>query len=72
MGIDDVVNQGKKFLEGNKDKIEAALKSDKSEEISDNALNAAAGFVKKVAPDSVDTHVDSVREKVDKPVGNDR
>ena len=38
MGIDDIVNQGKEFLEQNKDKISEALSSDKAEEVSDGAL----------------------------------
>lgn len=71
MGIDDVVNQGKAFLEQNKGKIDEALKSDKAEEVSDSVLDAAAEFVKKVAPDSVDAHVDGVRDNIDKAVGTE-
>lgn len=71
MGIDDLVNQGKDFLEQNKDKIEDVIKSDQAEDISDNVLDAAADFVKKVAPDSIDQHVDGVRENIDKAVGNE-
>lgn len=70
-GIDDLVNKGKDFLEQNKDKIDDALKSDQAEEISDNALDAAADFVKKIAPDSVDQHVDGVRDNIDKSIGNE-
>jgi hypothetical protein len=71
MGIDDLVNQGKEFLDQNKDKIDDALKSEQAEGISDGALDAAADFVKKIAPDSVDAHVDGVRDSVDKSVGNE-
>ncbi|APZ35287.1 MULTISPECIES: Rv0909 family putative TA system antitoxin [Microbacterium] len=71
MGIDDIVNQGKEFLEQNKDKISEALSSDKAEEVSDGALDAAADFVKKVAPDSVDQHVDGVRDSIDKSIGTE-
>lgn len=71
MGIEDVVNQGKEFLEQNKAKIDEALKSDKAEEVSDSVLDAAAEFVKKVAPDSVDAHVDGVRDNIDKAVGTE-
>ena len=71
MGIDDLVNQGKDFLEQNKDKIEDVIKSDQAEDVSDNVLDAAADFVKKVAPDSIDQHVDGVRENIDKVVGNE-
>lgn len=71
MGIDDLVNKGKQFLDDNKDKIQDALKSDKAEEVSDNVLNTAAEFVKKVAPDSVDEKVDGVRDSIDKSIGTE-
>ncbi|GAA5204894.1 Rv0909 family putative TA system antitoxin [Microbacterium kyungheense] len=71
MGIDDIVNQGKDFLEQNKDKIDDVLKSEQAEGVSDNVLDAAADFVKKVAPDSIDQHVDGVRDNIDKAVGNE-
>nr|WP_315266192.1 Rv0909 family putative TA system antitoxin [Microbacterium lemovicicum] len=70
MGIEDLVNQGKQFLDQNKDKIDGALKSDKAEEVSDKVLDAAAEFVKKVAPDSVDEKVDGVRDSIDKSIGD--
>ena len=44
MGIDDLVNQGKDFLDQNKDKIGEALKSEQAEGVSDGALDAAAEF----------------------------
>ncbi|HWL77039.1 Rv0909 family putative TA system antitoxin [Microbacterium sp.] len=71
MGIDDLVNQGKEFLEQNKDKINDAIKSEQAEDVSDKVLDAAADFVKKVAPDSVDQHVDGVRDNIDKAIGNE-
>ena len=71
MGIEDLVNQGKDFLEKNKDKIEETLKSDQAEQVSDNVLDAAADFVKKVAPDSVDSKVDDVRDTLDSKIGNE-
>lgn len=71
MGIDDLVNKGKQFLDDNKDKIQDALKSDKAEEVSDNVLNTAAEFVKKVAPDSVDEKIDGVRDSIDKSIGTE-
>ncbi|MCR2825103.1 Rv0909 family putative TA system antitoxin [Microbacterium sp. zg.Y909] len=69
MGIDDVVNKSKEFLEQNKEKIEQALRSDKAEHVSDSVINAAAEFVKKITPESAHAKVDSVREKVDGAVG---
>lgn len=71
MGIDDIVNQGKEFLEQNKDKIADVLNSEQAEDISDSALEAGAEFVKKIAPDAVDSHVDNVRDSLDKSIGTD-
>jgi delta-aminolevulinic acid dehydratase/porphobilinogen synthase len=71
MGIDDLVNQGKDFLDKNKDKIEDALTSEHAEQVSDNVLDAAADFVKKVAPDSVDDKVEDVRSTLDSKIGNE-
>lgn len=71
MGIDDLVNQGKDFLEQNKDKIDQALKSEQAEGVSDNALNAAADFVKKVAPEEHHDKVDGMRDNIDKSIGNE-
>lgn len=70
MGIDDLVNKGKEFLEQNKDKIGDALHSEQAEQISDQGLDAAAEFVKKIAPDSVDAKVDEVRGTIDGQIGN--
>ncbi len=71
MGIDDIVNQGKEFLDQNKDKIDETLHSEQAEGVSDSVLDAAADFVKKIAPDSVDAQVDGVRDKIDKAIGNE-
>jgi phage terminase small subunit len=71
MGIDDVVNKGKDFLEQHKDQIQDTLKSEQAEGVSDNVLDAAAEFVKKVAPDSVDAKVDELRETADRHIGNE-
>ena len=71
MGIDDVVNKSKQFLEQHKDEIQTNLKSEKAEGVSDKVLDAAAEFVKKVAPDSVDAKVDDVRDNVDRRIGNE-
>ncbi|MGN8551630.1 UNVERIFIED_CONTAM: Rv0909 family putative TA system antitoxin [Microbacterium sp. SLM126] len=71
MGIDDLVNQGKDFLEQNKDKIDDVIKSEQAEGVSDDVLDAAADFVKKVAPDGIDQHVDGVRDTIDKSIGHE-
>ena len=71
MGIDDLVNQGKNFLDQNKDKIDEALKSEQAEGVSDSVLDAATGFVKKVAPEGHHDTVDDVRTNIDKRIGNE-
>ncbi|WP_394289119.1 hypothetical protein [Microbacterium sp.] len=71
MGIDDVVNKGKDFLEQHKDQIQDTLKSEQAEGVSDSVLDAAAEFVKKVAPDSIDAKVDEFRDAADKHIGNE-
>ncbi|GAA4059045.1 hypothetical protein GCM10023065_05730 [Microbacterium laevaniformans] len=69
MGLDDIVNQGKQFLEQNKDKIDEVIHSDKAEEVSDSVLDVAADVVKKVAPDQFDAKVGEVRDQVDGAIG---
>ena len=71
MGIDDLVNQGKDFLDKNNDKIGEALGSEQAEGVSDGALDAAADFLKKVAPEGAHGTVDDVRGNVDKSIGNE-
>ena len=71
MGIEDLVNKGKEFLEQNKGKIEETLKSDQAEEVSDKVLDSAADFVKKVAPESVADKVDGVHDTIDSKIGKE-
>lgn len=70
MGFEDLVGQGKKFLEDNQDQIGDALKSEQAEQISDTALDAAAGHAKNVAPDAADGTIDDVRAGIDAQIGN--
>lgn len=70
MGIEDLVNQGKELFEQNRDKVEEALGSEQAEGISDKLLDGAADLAKKVAPGAAE-QIDSVRENVDKAVGNE-
>jgi len=71
MGIDDLVNKGKDYLEQNKDKIDEVLKSEQAEGVSDSVLDAGADFVKKLTPDEHDAKVDGVRDNIDKSIGNE-
>lgn len=70
MGLDDLVNKGKKAFEENKDKISDALKDSKAEEISDKVLDGAADLAKKIAPKEHHDKIDSARDAADKQIGN--
>lgn len=72
MGIDDIVNQGKKLYEDNKDKIDGLLKSDQAEQVSDQVFDAGADLAKKIAPDQFDGSIDDVRDAADGAVGNEK
>ncbi|MFJ6680212.1 hypothetical protein ACIQLK_13945 [Microbacterium sp. NPDC091382] len=71
MGIDDIVNKAKNFLDDNKEKIDDVLHGEQAEEVSDKVLDASAEFVKKVAPDQFDDKVDGLRDQADKAIGNE-
>jgi hypothetical protein len=70
MGIDDLVNKGKGLYEENKDKVDAALKSDQAEDVSDKVLDGVADFAKKIAPDA-SAKIDEIRNAADKAIGNE-
>ncbi|WP_298865869.1 hypothetical protein [Microbacterium sp.] len=70
MGIEDLVNKGKDLFEQNKDKVDQALHSEQAEGVSDKLLDGAADLAKKVAPGAAE-QIDSVRDNVDKAVGNE-
>lgn len=72
MGIDDIVNQGKKLVEEGKEKVEDLLTSDKAEEVSDQVFDSAADVAKKIAPDQHDATVEEFRDKADAAIGNER
>ncbi len=71
MGIDDLVNKGKQFLDENKDKLEGVLRSEQAESVSDSVLDAGADFVKKLAPEQHHGAVDGVRANIDKAIGTE-
>ncbi|QIG38595.1 hypothetical protein G5T42_03085 [Microbacterium sp. 4R-513] len=72
MGIEDIVNQGKKAYADNKDHVDGFLKSDQAEQISDQVFDSAADLAKKIAPDQYDATVDEFRDKADGAVGNEK
>ena len=60
MGLDDLAK-----------KATEALSSDKAEELSDKALDAAAGAAKKATDGKYDDKIDAARDAVDGKVGTD-
>lgn len=70
-GFDDLIAQGKKLYEDNKDTVDGFLKSEQGEQISDSVLDGAADLAKKVVPEGQHGVVDDVRKNVDGAVGNE-
>jgi len=71
MGLDDLVNKGKDFLETNKDKINEALKSEQAEQISDTVLEKGEAIANKVTGDKFADQVGDVKANIDKAVGTE-
>ena len=71
MGIDDLVNKGKDFIDQNKDAIDNVVHSEQAEGVSDAVLDAGANAAKKVVPDAHDGTVGDVRDQIDKAIGNE-
>ena len=71
MGIKELVEKGKQFLDENKEQLDEVLHGDQAETVSDSALDTAAEFVKQVAPDEYDGKVDEVRDQIDKAIGTE-
>jgi hypothetical protein len=61
-GVDDIINQGKKLFDDNKDKIQEALKSEQAEDVSDKILGGVADGLKKVIPAEHHEKIDQARD----------
>ncbi|WP_243075617.1 hypothetical protein [Microbacterium sp. SS28] len=72
MGIDDLVNQGKKLYEDHKEKVDGVLNSEQAEQVSDQVFDSAADLAKKIAPDQFDAAVDDLRDQADGAVGTEK
>jgi hypothetical protein len=72
MGFDDIVNQGKKLYEDNKDKVDGFVKSEKGEQVTDQVFDSAADVAKKISPDQFDGNIDDARKTADGAVGNEK
>jgi len=60
MGLDDIANKAKDFLH-----------SEKSEEISDQVLDGAAGLANKVTGNKFVDKVEGARDAADEKIGNE-
>jgi hypothetical protein len=72
MGIDDILNQGKKLYGENKEQVDGFLASDQAEQVSDRVFVCAADLAKKIAPDQYDATVDEFRDTAAGAVGNEK
>ncbi|MBC9927659.1 MULTISPECIES: antitoxin [unclassified Leucobacter] len=62
--VGDVIGQ-------NKEKIEAALKSEQAEGLSDKVLDGATGLFNKITGDKFADQAEDVRKNIDGAVGNE-
>ncbi|MEN0102625.1 MAG: antitoxin [Curtobacterium sp.] len=67
----EVTDKAKAFVDENKDKIEAAVTSEKVEEVSDKIIHGLADGLKKVTGGKFDDKIDDAAANVDKHVGNE-
>ncbi|MGO3885444.1 MAG: antitoxin [Mycetocola sp.] len=71
MGIEDLTQKAKDFVNTNSDKVQEALKSEQAEGISDKVLGGVADAVNKVTGDKFADQVENVRDSIDKKIGNE-
>ncbi|MGG7464223.1 MULTISPECIES: antitoxin [unclassified Plantibacter] len=69
MGIEDITNKAKEFLNDNK--VKDALKSEQAEDISDKLLDGVAGAANKVTGGKFEEQIESARDAADKAVGTE-
>lgn len=69
MGLDDLGKKASELYEQNKDKIDAALKSEQAEDISDKLLDGAAGLANKVTGGKFEDQVKGARDAADGAIG---
>lgn len=71
MGLDDLAKQAGNLFEQNKGTIDAALKSEQAEDISDKVLDAAADLANKLTGGKFAEQVGGVRDAADKAIGTE-
>ncbi len=68
---EEITDKAKAFVDENTDKIEAALRSEKAEEVSDKIIHGLADGLKKVTGGKFDEQIDKAAEDLDGKIGND-
>lgn len=71
MGIDELIEKGKDFIEDNGAKLQDLLKTEQAESVSDSILDAGSNLAKQLAPDELDGKIDGIRAGADGAVGNE-
>lgn len=69
MALDDLTRKASELFEQNKDKIDAALKSEQAEDISDKVLDGAADLANKLTGNKFEDQVKSARDAADGAIG---
>lgn len=68
--LDDLTKKAQEFVEQNKEQIDAALQSEKAEEVSDQVLDAVAGKIDDVTGGQHAETIANAREQADGKIGN--
>lgn len=71
MGLEDLGKQAGDFVKQNADKVDAALKSEQAEGVSDKVLDGAANLANKLTGGKFADQVDGVRDNLDGKIGNE-
>ena len=69
--LDDLAKKAQGFVEENKDQIQAALKSEQAEDVSDKVLDAVADTIDDVTGGKHSERIQSARDTADEHVGNE-
>ena len=69
--LDDLAKKAQGFVEENKDQIQAALKSEQAEDVSDKVLDAVAGKIDDVTGGKHSDAIKNASDAADKQVGTE-
>jgi len=69
--FDELAKKAGDFIGDNKEQIDAALKSEQAEDISDKVLDGVAGVADKVTGGKFGDHIAGLRDAADGAIGNE-